>query len=74
MGPTSGRKAPLTVEHRGSGRWWVGAKAGRSSPVPELRDGRGGRKVAGSRPDEVNDVINLPNPSGRTRPWSLFGL
>jgi hypothetical protein len=26
------------------------------------------RKVAGSRPDEVT-FLNVPNPSGRTRPW-----
>jgi hypothetical protein len=31
------------------------------------------RKVAGSIPDEVN-FLNLPNPSGRTRPWSLLSL
>jgi hypothetical protein len=26
------------------------------------------RKVVGSRPDEVNDFSNLPNPSGRISP------
>jgi hypothetical protein len=30
-------------------------------------------KVVGSRPDEVN-FFNLPNPSGRTRPWGLLIL
>jgi hypothetical protein len=25
------------------------------------------RKVAGSRPDEVNEIVNLPNPFGRTK-------
>jgi hypothetical protein len=28
-----------------------------------------GRKVAVSRPDEVNYFFGLPNPTGRTRPW-----
>jgi hypothetical protein len=34
------------------------------------------RKVAGSRPDEMNDFffINLPNPSSRTMPWGLLSL
>jgi hypothetical protein len=31
------------------------------------------RKVAGSKPDEVF-FFNLPNPSGRTRPWGLLSL
>jgi hypothetical protein len=31
------------------------------------------RKVAGSIPDEVI-FLNLPNPSGRTRPWGLLSL
>jgi hypothetical protein len=32
-------------------------------------------KVEGSRPDEVNEhFFNLPNPSGRTRPWGLLSL
>jgi hypothetical protein len=31
------------------------------------------RKVAGSRPDEVN-FFSSPNPSGRTRPWGLLSL
>jgi hypothetical protein len=26
----------------------------------------------GSKPDEVNDFFNLPNPSGRTRHWGLL--
>jgi hypothetical protein len=30
-------------------------------------------EIAGLRPDEVN-VFNLPNPSGRTRPWGLLSL
>jgi hypothetical protein len=30
------------------------------------------RKVAGSRPDEVNAFFNSPNASGRTRPWGLL--
>jgi hypothetical protein len=30
------------------------------------------RKVAGSIPDEV--ILNLPKPSGRTRPWDLLSL
>jgi hypothetical protein len=25
-------------------------------------------KESGSRPDEMNEIFNLPNPSGRTRP------
>jgi hypothetical protein len=32
------------------------------------------RKVASSRPDEVNEFFNLPNPSSRTRPWGLLSL
>jgi hypothetical protein len=32
------------------------------------------RKVAVLRPDEVNEFFNLPNPSGRTRPWGLLSL
>jgi hypothetical protein len=28
----------------------------------------------GSRPDEVNDFINLPSLSGHTRPWGLLSL
>jgi hypothetical protein len=31
------------------------------------------RKGAGSIPDEVI-FLNLPNPSGRTRPWDLLSL
>jgi hypothetical protein len=31
------------------------------------------RKVAGSRPDEVN-FFNLPNPSCRTSPWGLLSF
>jgi hypothetical protein len=31
------------------------------------------RKVAGSIPDDVI-FLNLPNPSGRTRPWGLLSL
>jgi hypothetical protein len=31
------------------------------------------RKIVGSRPNEVNEFFNLPNPSGRTRPWGLLG-
>jgi hypothetical protein len=31
------------------------------------------RKVAGSIPDYVN-FLNLPNPSGRTRPWGLLSF
>jgi hypothetical protein len=31
------------------------------------------RKVAGSIPDEVI-FLNLPNLSGRTRPWGLLSL
>jgi hypothetical protein len=27
------------------------------------------RKGAGSRPDEVNNIYNLPNHSCHTRPW-----
>jgi hypothetical protein len=26
----------------------------------------------GFETDEVNDFVKLPNPSGRTRPWSLL--
>jgi hypothetical protein len=29
-------------------------------------------KVAGSIPNEV--TLNLPNPTGRTRPWGLLGI
>jgi hypothetical protein len=36
--------------------------------VLSLRHYATNRKVAGSIPDEVN-ILNLPNPSGRTRPW-----
>jgi hypothetical protein len=34
------------------------------------------RKVAGSRPEEVNAFFffNVPNPSGCTRPWGLLSL
>jgi hypothetical protein len=32
------------------------------------------RKAASSRPDEVNEIINLPNPSGSIRPWGLLSL
>jgi hypothetical protein len=33
------------------------------------------RKDAGSRPDEVNEIVfNLPNPSGHTRPGSSLSL
>jgi hypothetical protein len=34
------------------------------------------RKVAGSRPDEVNEFFfsSLPNPCGRTRPWGSLSL
>jgi hypothetical protein len=33
------------------------------------------RKVAVSRPEEVNDFsFNLPIPSSRTRPWGLLNL
>jgi hypothetical protein len=33
------------------------------------------QEVAGSRPDEGNEYFcNLPNPSGRTRPWGLLIL
>jgi hypothetical protein len=31
------------------------------------------RKIAGSIPDEVI-FLNLPNPSGSTRPWGLLSL
>jgi hypothetical protein len=31
------------------------------------------RKVEGSRLEEVNE-FNLPNPSGRSRPWGLLSL
>jgi hypothetical protein len=33
-------------------------------------------EVSGSRPDEVNEFIflNLPNPSGLTRPWGSLSL
>jgi hypothetical protein len=31
-------------------------------------------KVASSIPDEVIFFLNLPNPSGRTRPWGLLSL
>jgi hypothetical protein len=31
------------------------------------------RKVAGSRPDEVN-FLNLPNHSDRIRPWGSLSL
>jgi hypothetical protein len=31
------------------------------------------RKVADSMPNEVI-FLNLPNPSGRTRPWGLLSL
>jgi hypothetical protein len=32
-------------------------------------------KVADSRPNEKNKfVLNLPNPSSRTRPWVLLSL
>jgi hypothetical protein len=38
-----------------------------------LRHYAASRKVAGSRPDEVNDFFsfNLPNPCGRTRLWGF---
>jgi hypothetical protein len=32
------------------------------------------REVAGSRPDEVNEFFDLPNPSNSTKPWSLLSL
>jgi hypothetical protein len=32
------------------------------------------RKVAGSRPDEMNFFFNLHNPSGDTTPWGLLSL
>jgi hypothetical protein len=32
------------------------------------------RKVAGSRPDDVNEFSNLPNLFSLTRPWSLLSL
>jgi hypothetical protein len=31
-------------------------------------------KVASSIPDEVNESVNVPNPSGRTRPWGSLSL
>jgi hypothetical protein len=31
------------------------------------------RKIAGSIPDEVI-FLNVPNPSGRTKPWGLLSL
>jgi hypothetical protein len=31
-------------------------------------------KVVGSRHSEANDIFNLPNPSGHTRPWGLLSL
>jgi hypothetical protein len=31
-------------------------------------------KVADSRPNIVNDFINLPNLFSRTRPWKLLRL
>jgi hypothetical protein len=42
--------------------------------IPQwLRHYAANRKVAGSRPDEVN-FFNLPKPSGRTRPWGSVSL
>jgi hypothetical protein len=32
------------------------------------------RNVVGSRPDKVNEIFKLPNPSGSTRPWDLLNL
>jgi hypothetical protein len=32
------------------------------------------RKVAGSRPDEVNVFYQFTNPSGPTKSWGLFIL
>jgi hypothetical protein len=32
------------------------------------------RKATGAIPDEVSGFSNLPNPSGRSRPWSPLSL
>jgi hypothetical protein len=45
-----------------------------SSSSVVVKDYATSRKVAGSRPDEGKIFINIPNPSGRTRPWCLLSL
>jgi hypothetical protein len=40
-----------------------------------LRHCAASQKVAGSRPDEANEyVFSVPNPSGRTKPWSSLSV
>jgi hypothetical protein len=55
----------------------VSWRATRTGSVPAiaywLRHYATNRKVTGSIPDEVT-FSNLPNPSGRTRPWSSLSL
>jgi hypothetical protein len=39
-----------------------------------LRHNATSRKVAGSKPDDMNNFYQLPNPSGGTRAWDLLSL
>jgi hypothetical protein len=49
----------------------ISATRSRVSLLIMLRHYATNRKVASSRPNEVNYFFNVPNPSSRSRPWGF---